>query len=224
VAKVILAMPNRDIPLAILPFGTANNIARSLGVVGSLVDLSETWTLDRLGTFNIGIARGPWGERGFVKGFGAGPFAKTLEIDPGGEGAEQLQAGRQVLSEMMRKAEPLDLEVSLDGVPLGGSLLSLEVTNIAYIGPGLPLAPDADPADKALEVVAVEEERREKMVSWLEAPRDAPPVLRGRGRRISLRTKGASLRLDDDFLGAPEETQDITIEFGWSIKILKGHC
>jgi hypothetical protein len=103
-------------------------------------------------------------------------------------------------------------------------LLSLEITNIAYIGPGLPLAPGADPADKALEVVAVEESQREEMVKRLRAPRGNPPLTSGRARSISLRVKGACLRLDDGPIGTADGTLDLTIEFGWSIKILKGHC
>jgi diacylglycerol kinase (ATP) len=35
VSKVLTALLGRDVPLALLPSGTANNIARSLGITGS---------------------------------------------------------------------------------------------------------------------------------------------------------------------------------------------
>src|SRR5690606_10418925 len=46
VGKVIKAMPNRKVPLAIVPLGTANNIARSLGIAGTPPHLAEGWRLD----------------------------------------------------------------------------------------------------------------------------------------------------------------------------------
>ena len=41
VAKVIAQMPDRGVPVAILPLGSANNIARSFGVAGAPYELAE---------------------------------------------------------------------------------------------------------------------------------------------------------------------------------------
>ncbi|MBA3895362.1 MAG: diacylglycerol kinase, partial [Gemmatimonadales bacterium] len=43
IKKVAIAMAGRGVPLAILPIGTANNIAKSLGALGSMGELIEGW-------------------------------------------------------------------------------------------------------------------------------------------------------------------------------------
>lgn len=42
VAKAITQLPNRSVPIAILPFGTANNIATSFGIGGRIADILGT--------------------------------------------------------------------------------------------------------------------------------------------------------------------------------------
>src|SRR5437868_2564299 len=46
IATVIRALTDRSIPVALLPLGTANNIARSLGIAGTPQELVETWKAD----------------------------------------------------------------------------------------------------------------------------------------------------------------------------------
>ena len=78
VAKVARRLRNRDIPLAILPVGTANNIAHALGLNGeidALIARLETATPVRL---DVGVARGPWGKRRFVEAVGFGTLAKAI--------------------------------------------------------------------------------------------------------------------------------------------------
>ncbi|MGB8072885.1 MAG: acylglycerol kinase family protein, partial [Pseudolabrys sp.] len=46
IAEVLTRLPDRAMPVALLPLGTANNIARSLGIAGTPQELVETWKID----------------------------------------------------------------------------------------------------------------------------------------------------------------------------------
>jgi diacylglycerol kinase family enzyme len=63
VSEIARHLLDRDIPLGIVPLGNANNIARSLGVAGSLPELAESWSQGKTRTLDIGIAVGAWGSR-----------------------------------------------------------------------------------------------------------------------------------------------------------------
>src|SRR5262245_12024906 len=60
VAKTIRKLPDRSIPIAILPIGTANNIAHSLGIAGKPAEIIGNWSLDRNRTLDVGVVRGEW--------------------------------------------------------------------------------------------------------------------------------------------------------------------
>jgi Inositol monophosphatase family len=47
----------------------------------------------------------------------------------------------------------LGIEVLVDARPLAHEVVGLEVLNITYVGPALPLAAGADPGDRKLDVV-----------------------------------------------------------------------
>ena len=64
-------MAGRGVPLAILPLGTTNNIARSIGIDGSNSEIIESWENARL-PFDIGIASDEWGEHSFLESVGGG--------------------------------------------------------------------------------------------------------------------------------------------------------
>jgi diacylglycerol kinase family enzyme len=79
VGKVARRLVGRGIPIALLPSGTANNIARTLGLIAQPFEtLVRGWDNPRRIKLDVGIAAGPWGERYFVEGVGAGLFAMLL--------------------------------------------------------------------------------------------------------------------------------------------------
>src|SRR5436190_17673928 len=79
VARRLVAMDS-EVPLAVLPLGTANNFARSLGFCLSPKELIEQVNDGKCDTFDVGLARGPWGKRYFFEGAGAGLFAEYLKV------------------------------------------------------------------------------------------------------------------------------------------------
>src|SRR5205823_7599045 len=83
VAKVTRRMVGRGVPVGVLPSGTANNIARALGLLERpFEELVRGWEKPRRVKLDVGIAAGPWGERYFVESVGAGLFASLLIKPP----------------------------------------------------------------------------------------------------------------------------------------------
>src|SRR5262249_8563377 len=78
VGKVARRLIGRGIPIAVLPVGTANNIARTLGIAQqSVIQLIPSWSTARHLSWDAGLATGPWGERVFIEGVGAGLFTSA---------------------------------------------------------------------------------------------------------------------------------------------------
>lgn len=201
VSKAIKQLPDRRIPIAILPLGSANNIARSLGISGQPHELAESWHIERWRPFSIGRARGPWGERRFVEAVGVGPIAALMGKKVGAEltGARNIRKGRLTLQKVFRKAAPLDLDIRVDGRRLRGDMIAFEVLNVAYTGPSLRLAASADPGDGNLEVVTIPTLARAEMIEWLDAPqRTPPPTEVMRGRQVTIVGDLPVHRVDDE--------------------------
>jgi diacylglycerol kinase (ATP) len=214
VAKVIAQMPDRGVPVAILPLGSANNIARSFGVAGAPYELAEILHPLYWQRYSMGVVRGPWGRRRFVEAVGLGPLARMMQkpsLDAA-RGIDSLRGGRAELRKILKKAKPLDIDVWIDGRPLPGDILSIEVMNIVYTGPGLPLAPSADPGDRMLEVICVRPGERRAMMDWIGEPQHRrPPVSARRGRIVQIAWRGDPMRVDDDIIDPPKQEAKVTI-------------
>jgi diacylglycerol kinase (ATP) len=201
VGKVLTQMPDRTVPVAILPVGTANNIASSFGIAGSPEDLVGRLTDAASRRLDIGFARGPWGRCWFVEGVGLGALVRAADrVGKAGSGMSRLKAARREIRRILKDCEPDRVRVTVDGVPLPEEHLMLEVLNIACGGPRLLMSSAVDPGDGQLDVVMVEPEQRKAVRRWLkDAPaREAAPVRCWRGTRVSIAWEGSPLHVDDD--------------------------
>ena len=199
VARIVRMLPDRSVPLAIVPTGTANNIARSLGICGTPAQAIAEWDLGRRRRLDIGRADGPWGCRPFVEGVGFGAFADSLRIvtEWRDEDEAARRSGEDALRAAVREAAPLPLEVSVDGAPLPDELLLLEVMNVPMSGPRLAFAPEARPGDGMLHLSWLMPPRREAMVRWVGASGHDPPLEQLAGREVTLTGGGVMMRIDD---------------------------
>ncbi|MDQ3396653.1 MAG: diacylglycerol kinase family lipid kinase [Deinococcota bacterium] len=200
VGAVATRLSGRGVPMAVLPLGTANNIGKTLGLEGPLEHLMAGLAAPRRRPFDIGLARGPWGETPFVEAVGAGLFAHTLASRASEEDKEP-QKALQLLKETLSNYQAQDCEVTLDGEDLSGRYLLVEAMNIRSLGPNLELAPEADPGDGLLEVVLVSEGEREALAGYLKrrlAGEESPSGLAvRRGRHLQFRWRGP-VHIDDD--------------------------
>jgi diacylglycerol kinase (ATP) len=208
VGRVVRRMAEHDVPVALLPSGTANNIARSLGQLERpFEELVRGWETARQVRLDLGVAEGPWGERYFVEGVGAGVFANLLaNSDPKKskkrkQGKNPVEAGLRRLHQQVERAEPVQICATLDDEDISGEYLLFEALNLRYIGPNLFLTANASPGDGQFEVVMVSEAERERLLYYLDHwqdDRERLAILPSKsGSRLRIEWTGFPLHIDD---------------------------
>ena len=213
VAKVARCLRNRAIPLAILPLGTANNIARALSIDGDIEALISHLPTAKAKRLDIGLARGPWGKRRFLEAVGFGTIAKAIaHSGPKPPKALRIDMGREELQQHFEEAKAERFEIELDGEVFAGEFLLVEIMNLGRTGPALPISFTAEHDDGLLDVVFVFKDDRAPMLSWLKNPEEAlPPVTVRKGRSVRLRWEHSHARIDDRVYLPPESVSRIKI-------------
>lgn len=213
VDKVLRRMAGRDTPIAILPLGTANNVATALDVRGPTETLIAGWPEARPRPFDVGVAQGPWGRRLFLEGVGLGALAAGAapldEQQPTGTRRRKLAVARDAVREAIRRHAGVRVRAELDGSDgrdgrvLEGRYVLVEALNIGRVGPSLRLGPEADPSDGLLDLVVVPEQQRAALVGWLDADGEQeqapPPIEIRRCRSLRLESTATPLRIGDEF-------------------------
>jgi diacylglycerol kinase (ATP) len=234
VQKVFRRMTGKDVPVTLLPVGSANNVARSLGFddddPGRLV---RGWPTARRVACDVGSISSGQTQRCFIESAGGGVFADVLgraeEADDGPVADEKIEQGLRLLQESLADARPAPWEVSVDGHDLSGELVGLEVLNVRALGPRITLAPEADPADGLLDLVPIRNEDAAALAAYFDARREGrSPQLPGRSRElpafdvrkareIAFRPPpGTPLHYDDDVL----DTGDATVRVAGQVQVL----
>lgn len=210
VRKIALKLLGRGQALAILPLGTANNIARSLGLTDTPEKLIAGWARPRRRKFDVGIALGPWGRRYFVESMGIGLMSRSIKIlseldavsmHEASESKDQLHRDTMVVAALAHELSPIALEFETDGMRRSGEFILAEVLNISRVGPGVQLAPDASPSDGVFDFVGVTVKQRARLITLLKtqlAQTKRParlPVRRVRSLKVSM--PAGTLHIDD---------------------------
>lgn len=227
-AKVLKAASGSGMPVALLPIGTANNIGRSLGIAGRhLREMAAGWGGGSRRPFDIGVVRfdGDDGEELFVEACGGGPFATAIQ-----RGKEEVEHGSPFAGNEIDRAlsfirgllatEPVQRwSVAVDGRDYSGDYIGVEVMNIRFAGPGVPLAPDADSGDGLLDVVLMRDDDRAQLIDYLDRRLahdeiELPRLEVVRGSTVRLEPPSGVLRVDDGLEGDVRGPAEITVRPG----------
>jgi diacylglycerol kinase (ATP) len=222
VARLARTTVARQIPIAVLPLGTANNISNALHPDGpSITSLVSGWTTAVRQPFDLGVARGPWGARIFLESIGAGLIAETIaevdhtdgaSINDVDDPALRVAAARHVSAHILERLAPVALEVHVDGQRHAGEYVLVEVLNFGAAGPNLRFTPTSDYADGLFDVVLVTHEDRQHLLDFLQSDRAEPAKLTAlRARRVTIHGEGCLLHLDDR-LERSAERQRISVD------------
>jgi diacylglycerol kinase family enzyme len=244
IKKVAIAIAGRGVPMAILPIGTANNIAKSLGALGSMRELIAGWRRTEPRRLAVGTVATRWGAMRFVESVGVGVFTELVtrgdtEVNESSTGltGHAIDRALLLLQRIVEERPPRRRQVEVDGKDVSGDFLLVEVMNMPLVGPNVPLAPGADYGDDQLEIVTVGEQEREILGEYVRARLSggaAPPKLPlRRGARVRMRASPGELHVDDEAWGpdrppggdAPEpglEEGEVTIALDSSVEVLVG--
>ena len=206
VAKAAIRSYREDsrAPLFIIPTGTANNIARSLGIRGTpdaVVAGLDTATPTPL---DIGRAKSGEGKRYFVESAGLGFIGSMLRRShppPGG------------MAQIIRDQPVMTLSLTVDEVELDGDYVTMEALNICRVGPRLTLAPDADWGDGLLDLAlyrASDVERIAAATHGDERILSSPDTRRA--RRIKVKWQAKYGHVDDAVWPTDAATEDLKVK------------
>lgn len=207
VRAVVRRLLDQPVKITILPLGTANNIARTLGIEGAPHDLLAGLADPITRSLDIGRVRLPDQEMYFLEGAGCGLFGNAFAAfhrpDGYGHQTDEKSITRSIEAVLtaLDMEQTFNLHVTIDGEEFEGKLLALEVLNTPVIGPGLKLSMDADPGDGLLDVVRIRPEARDEMWDYMQSllareVGELPSVKVNRGKKVQLRWTGLPLHAD----------------------------
>jgi diacylglycerol kinase (ATP) len=225
VGTVAKNLIGQHVPIAVLPMGTANNIATTLGLIDRpLGQLIAGWATAPRVKFDVGMASGPWNLKYFIEGLGVGLFSETMyrldatnnvdlaHLDDTGE---KVKSVLQILKERLPSFTPNRLKITLDGRDMSGEYVVLEVMNISYIGPNLCLAPHANPSDGLLDVVLVSKDEQDNFSRCLshciEGKLPYPSLTVRKGQHLQIEWDGFTVHVDDEVW--PDKASEFPISF-----------
>jgi diacylglycerol kinase (ATP) len=180
--------------LALLPAGKANNLARGLGIP---LDLDDAARLAVAGTARpVDAIAATAGSRRYlaVEGVSLG-FHSYARAAYYAENSADFGAGVAAALGAVRRFHPVSAAVQSDEALEVLTFGQLFAVNFPLYGPGLRVAPSADPADGLLDLVTVEATRRRDLPAMLTRLRqgthlDHPGSRHWRARHVRIATGG----------------------------------
>jgi diacylglycerol kinase (ATP) len=194
-------------PLAILPMGTANNIAKSLAVDGPLDGIVERWDKIEPRSIDLGFIGGSWGVHRFIESVGAGLVAEGIaEANSRRQNRSQQKASVQQAvtgyAETLSALTPVRTKIEADGEEIEGEFLVVEVLNMPLIGSNLHFAADVAPDDGLLSIVTIAADQRDALEQYLAARSSdydtIAPFVSRRAAHVDL-SGWDRIHVDDDF-------------------------
>lgn len=208
-------------PIAILPQGTANNIAISLGIPLDCEKAIGLWRNCQLKKFDVGMITGLQRKPlYFIESIGFGVFPSLMKkMDK--KNTERLSAEDEIktaLRQLRKLAETFPakkLKLTAAGGNFEKECILVEVMNIPNIGPRLVLAADADPGDGQFDIIIVTADQRQELIDYIDGLLNGTDVeLKIRPIRTSvlaIEWEGKEIHIDDERMNYPGQQLKLTL-------------
>ena len=148
-----------DLPVAILPLGTSNSVARSVGISLRVGEAIHVAAHGEARPVDMGVLEGPnvpGGRLEFLLCASAGADAEVVRRYEGTRaGHSSFLRYAAVATSTAAIYESMPIDVTSDGRPTAMGVKEVIVSNMRVYGGWFVYTPDADPADGLLDVAAV---------------------------------------------------------------------
>ena len=208
-------------PIALLPLGTANNIAQTLNIEGNAEEIIQSWHHTHIKEFDVGRIRNLPKIEFFLESLGYGIFPylikkmKKIEKKSSQNPEEELKTALETLYEIIFSYEPKECHLKIDGEDHSGKFLMTEIMNTKLIGPNLFLSPHGDPGDGEFEVILIPEKDKEKLATYisdkLKGVESPYTFQQFKAKEIAIRWEGTHMHVDDEMIKI-ETNVEIEIE------------
>jgi diacylglycerol kinase (ATP) len=201
VSRVLKGLNDRSRPVAILPTGGSNNMARSLEVFGPIPIVARRLPTAERRCFGLLRAEHGTGATRIAEAFGVGALNRSMDKDAKTRSTEEKREhGRSLAVDAIARAKPIGTGIAIDGRPVEEEVLFVEALNLPMIGPHLRLAGDPHDAGRVFNVAWLPAEDAASFMEWLEGPagKKPAPLRRAKAERLTL-TGVTDARVDDAF-------------------------
>jgi diacylglycerol kinase (ATP) len=217
VRKVAGALLDKKLPIGLIPLGTANNIAMTLGVTGKPKDIIQAWNHKHIKKYDVGRIYGLKKAGFFLEGFGYGVFPRLMKEMQKREDRltdspeKNLKVALETLHDIILNSKARYCKITLDGADHSGQFLLAEVMNTQAIGPNLNLAPFADPGDGSFDVILIAERQREEFATYvhnkMHGIEQSPVFNILKAKNLDIYWEGRLLHVDDEIIELKEPAE-----------------
>ncbi|MCB0165757.1 MAG: NAD(+)/NADH kinase [Anaerolineae bacterium] len=200
---------DKDVPIALIPLGTANNISKNLGIYRDPLEILAGLKNPIEFKYDVGYVRGPWGADYFLEGAGFGMFADMLATYDPNKGKSILRSIEAAFKNIVDQKKYFPL-ISIDGNSFVDSHLLVEVLNTNAVGPRLKFAPEANPGDGFFDVIQVKENENETLLDYaaglfMENLAEYESVVVSKAKTIEIQWTGFPFHIDGEV--RPKQTE-----------------
>jgi diacylglycerol kinase (ATP) len=216
VGRTACELSNWGIPLGILPLGTANNTAMTLGITSArLKKLVKGWNAGARLPFDLALLDDGSVRQRFSEAVGWGLFALTVDEakrqPPPSSPRRQLKRDRRLFRGFVESSAPRQYGIEVDGRDCSGHYLMVEVMNVPFLGPQMQISPSSNPGDGELEVILAGEEQRSSLDALAKTGKLPMPLPCERGSRIRVRSSDGLMHRDGALLRHAPGERDFEI-------------
>jgi len=206
VGRAAIALIGSNLPMTILPLGTANNIGRTLGVRSSLHHIISWWGDHADCAFDVGVLVTGNTTTYFTEALGLGVFPEVIrKADAQNEPPTpqaSLERDRSLFRRTAHTAVPRMYRIDIDGQDYSGHYLLVQIMNVPYLGPNLKLVSENHPGDGQLEAVLIGDTDRQALddlVAATGAGHEPPQYLpTHKAKQVTIVTEDSAFHLDGD--------------------------